>query len=178
MFSNLMKFTFYISLWLTSCTQLALAEENFTFDNWLATLDDDTCWIATHPDLAEGSIVEFLETELYFSIALHKGSTRPEISYQSNLLKNDLKSITHDFAGELYGFVTLLEDTAFTEGNDDVEIIKHMVKQKPNLITLIFSNAKRPVHLKVSYTGFQDAYNFISKNCTLDKATGAARGTG
>jgi hypothetical protein len=171
-----MLFQHFILVNLASATfAFSVDLRDVVFGDWLATIDDDTCWISTHPEFSNTSSQKFLKTELYFTVALLSGSPDPEVSLYSKLFPKYLENIGFEFQAEKFDFV-IVDDFAFTSNDNDHFIVRNMAKKLPNQLNLYLNDATHKLEASVSYQGFQAAYNFISKNCRLNKSSKNDRG--
>ena len=71
-----------ITVFFTMCIcSPALASEDLAIGNWLTTIDNDTCWMSTHPfSQPSAETVRKFHQDIYFFVAFQNGSPQPVLS--------------------------------------------------------------------------------------------------
>lgn len=137
------------------------------FEDWAAFRDGGDCWIATFFEHKKAD--EVLTT--YYFITFHDRSPQPRISiipssnYKTGLmLPLSVGGVTYE--------LEMFEGAAFPIDEDkEMSIFRKMLDSEPVSFTLrdVDGDSRK---LDVSYSGFRDAYNYLSRSCEFDYTPG------
>ena len=145
----------------------ALASEDLAIGNWLTTIDNDTCWMSTHPfSQPSAETGRKFHQDIYFFVAFQNGSTQPEFSIFTDEIDEHIKKVSVSLGLETYEFPVVI-DTAFSKSINDRDILFQILKGDKPTFVLKFGEAESLPLLSVPLDGFDDAYNHISKKCNF-----------
>ena len=132
---------------------------DYLFGDWGAYRDGKDCWIVTHPEFEDGTPWE--DTFLY--VTFHNLVPTPSISIWPTVPVNEeFGVIVH--LGDASQKFTFANEVAFPDRGEDIPILKSMISSE-NLSFDISTTENGIVASSVSYDGFLEAYNYLSKAC-------------
>ena len=144
----------------------AFAYEELPIDDWLTTIDDDTCWMTAHPLVRPRA--KRLFHNIRFNIIFPYGSMNPEFSIYSDQIDKHNETILVSLGSEIYEF-KIITDHAHSKVGTDRDILFEMLQGNMPTFVLKVTDAKSTPPLSISLSGFKDAYNYISKKCNFHK---------
>ena len=156
-----LKFFLLLCLW-----SPAFAYEELPIDDWLTTIDDDTCWMTAHPLVRPraGNLFHHIR----FNITFPYGSMNPEFSIYTDQIDKHNEVIVVSLGSEIYEF-EIITDHAFSKASDDRDILFQMLKGNAPTFALKVDETKSTPQLPISLSGFKNAYNYISNKCNFHK---------
>lgn len=151
------------------------ADESFVIDDWLITSDETACWASAL--IAEDPINDEYDPnkDYQLTVSFHNRVPIPQFTITSVTKGKTVTSASVKFNEDKLDFV-VVDDTAFSTPKDDRDIIFKMLDERIPHILLSIDNKEIQPTLSVSLKGFNEAYNYMSKQCTFDKLPKAARG--
>lgn len=150
---------------LCSLANTAMSEEYYdverAFGDWGAYRDGNDCWIVTHPLIDVGDPWE----DALFYVTFHDLLPVPSISIMLTIPVNEEHGLNVQLGDQQLGF-TLSNGFAFPDKGVDIPILKSMVASKTFMFEVL-TVERGIVEPSISYDGFRDAYNYLSKACDL-----------
>ena len=148
---------------------LPVAAQNLVINDWLTTIDNDTCWMTAHPfnQPSSGGRRHFNEN-IRFNIIFPYGSMNPEFSIFTDQIDKHNETILVSLGPEVYEF-EIITDHAHSKVGTDRGILFEMLQGNMPTFVLKVTDAESTPPLSISLSGFKDAYNYISKKCNFHK---------
>lgn len=150
---------------LCSLANTAMSEEYYdveqAFGDWGAYRDGNDCWIVTHPLIDVGDPWE----DAFFYITFHNLLPVPSISILFTILVNEERGISVRIGDQALEF-TFVDGISYPDKGEDIPFLKSMVASERLMFEV--STADGGVATpSISYDGFRDAYNYLSRACDL-----------
>jgi hypothetical protein len=137
------------------------------FKDWAAFIDGGDCWIATLFEHKKAD--EVLST--YYFVTFHNRSPQPRISIIPSSDYNTDLMLPLIVGGVTYE-LEMFEGAAFPiDDEEEMSIFRKMLDSEPVSFTLKHGDGESH-ELDVSYLGFRDAYNYLSRACEFDYTPG------
>ena len=97
----------------------AFAYEELSIDDWLTTIDDDTCLMTAHPfDKPSSGASRHFNENIRFNIIFPYGSMNPEFSIFTDQIDKHNETILVSLGSEIYEF-EIITDHAFSKVGTD-----------------------------------------------------------
>ncbi len=129
------------------------------FESWSAFFAEDDCWIASFFNSKTTDDV----LEVYYFVTFHRSLPVPRIS----ILPSEGFKLGETLpvnVGEVdYEFIAH-EGMAYPTDDDEMVLFKKMLNSEPLTAVLIDANGTNH-EAYISYAGFRDAYNYLSREC-------------
>lgn len=156
------KFTFMLML---SVSQSAVAQEQVdvdrSFESWHVFMDEDDCWMATYAEFADAAP----EYDIYYFVTFHRRTPEPKLSLFPFKGDTSRHQLSLNVGRESFNLF-VANDFAYPTDEDELEIFRHMLKDEPIAFSML--NPKGgDFNASISYSGFRDAYNYLSKQCNF-----------
>lgn len=147
----------------------AFAYEELPIDDWLTTIDDDTCWMTAHPfDQPTSGARRHFNENIRFNIIFPYGSQSPEFSIYTDRINKHNEAIVVSLGSKIYEF-EIITDYAYSKVGTDRDILFEMLQGNMPTFVLKVTDTESTSPLSISLSGFKDAYNYISKKCNFHK---------
>ena len=164
----MVRMCFKICLLICLCSP-AFAYEDLVIDDWLTTIDNDTCWMTAHPfDQPSSGASRHINEDIRFNILFPYGSLDPEFSIYTNQIDKHNEEVLVSLGSETYEF-EVITDHAYSKAANDRDILFQMLKGDTATFVLNIGESESTPPLSISLSGFKDAYNYISKKCNFHK---------
>jgi hypothetical protein len=150
---------------LCSLANTAMSEEYYdverAFGDWGAYRDGNDCWIVTHPLIDVGNPWE----DAFFYVTFHDLLPVPSISILFTIPVNEERGISVQLDDQALEF-TFVDGIAYPDKGEDIPFLKSMIASERLMFEV--SRADGGVTApSISYDGFRDAYNYLSRACDL-----------
>jgi hypothetical protein len=132
------------------------------FEDWSAFFAEDDCWIASYFNAKSNDEV----FEVFYFVSFHRGSPQPRISIAPNggFVLDD--TLLVELGGKNYELIAY-EGIAYPMDDDEMVLFEKMLNSEP--ITSVLTDANGTNYeAYISYAGFRDAYNYISRECDFN----------
>jgi hypothetical protein len=144
----------------------AFAEEEIDvdrkFEDWSVFFAEDDCWIASFFNSKTTDEV----LEVYYFVAFHRSSPVPRISIAPSEGFKLGETVSVNVGEVNYEFIAH-EGMAYPMDDDEMRLFKSMLNSEP--LTSVLVDVSGSSHeAYISYDGFRDAYNYISRECSFN----------
>lgn len=157
----------FLALWAVQVSAKEEIDAEQKFEDWAAFIDGSDCWIATAFELEKAD--EVLTT--FYFVAFHERSPQPRISITPSHNYNMTYMLPLSVGGLTYE-LEVFEGTAVpTDHENEMAIFNSMLNSEQINFTLQGDDGEYH-KLEVSYSGFQDSYNYVSRKCEFDHSPG------
>jgi len=163
---------FLTCAWIFLSSNLAAAT-HLVSGEWSASIDDVACWISTHP-FTRSSTADEMEHDdsMYFNVAFQNGSSQPEFSISKTAIEKHNKKVGVKVGPNVFEFIAD-EDIVFSKKSDDRDILFLMLGGGSTSFQLNVNDNLKSLEFFISLAGFNNASNYIAKNCNFSDSSGS-----